>query len=197
MSSNQTDGLRQLQTISDALQLARTTRRTLIRAGGATAGAIALDAAPAIATARPDDTRDQGPLVLAQGLAEGAALVSSLRLPMRGIGSTQTGPLLYGEVVNWYEVGCPIPLPVTVFAVDGLMPEGLSPAETVADYEALVAKLDETPGGLAMVRIEMIDVRVNTLEIDGLNPLLASVPDAEPVVKVGVAGDIIFGRNGG
>ena len=195
MSSNQTDGLRQLQALTDSLQRKRTTRRNLMRGVTVASGASALGMAPNGVAAMPDVANVPGPLSLAQGLAEGAALVSSLRLPMRGIGSGQTGPLLYGEVANWYEVGCPIPLPVTVFAVDGSMPEGLSPTETLADYEALVEKLDETPGGLAMVRIDMIDARVNTLDIDGLNPLLVS--DTEPVVKVGVAGDIIFGRNGG
>jgi len=197
VSSNQTDGLRQLQAISDALQHARTSRRTLLRAGGATAGAIALGTPPAVTTAGPGRGALSRSLVLAQELAAGTALVTSLRLPMRGIGSDQTGPLILGEVANWYEVGAPVPLPVTVFAIERFQPEGSSPAEMLADYEALVQKLDETPGGLAMLPIEMIDSRVNTLDIDGLSPLLASGTETEPIVKVGVAGDIIFGRNGG
>ncbi len=195
--NDQTDGLRQLQALTDSLQQKRTNRRNLMRGVTVASGATALGLAPSIGTAAPGDDPGLGPPTLAQGLAPGAALVTSLRLPMRGIGSTQTGRLLFGEVANWHEVGCPIPLPVTVFAIDNMAPQGSSPAETVADYEALVAKLDETPGGLAMVRIEMIDSRVNTLEIDGLNPLVASGTEAEPIVKVGVAGDIIFGRNGG
>jgi len=197
VSSNQTDGLRHLQAMTDKLQRVRTNRRNLMRGVAVASGASALGTAPLTASGAPERVTGAHALVLAQGLAPGAALVSSLRLPMRGIGSAQTGPLLYGEVANWYEVGCPIPLPVTVFAVDGSMPEGLSPTETLADYEALVAKLNETPGGLAMLPVEMIDSRVNTLDIDGLNPLVASGTEAEPVVKVGVAGDIIFGRNGG
>src|SRR5680860_1691219 len=48
-----------------------------------------------------------------------------------------------------------------------------------------------------MLPIEMIDARVNTLEIDGVNPHLAASTPETPVVKIGVAGDIIFGRNGG
>lgn len=195
--NDQTDGLRQLRALTDSLQQKRTTRRNLMRGVSVASGASALGPAPSAITAAPDDAPEWGPLTLAQGLAAGAALVSSLRLPMRGIGSSQTGPLLFGEVSNWHEVGCPIPLPVVILAIDDMAPQGSSPAETVADYEALVAKLDETPGGLAMLRIDMIDARVNTLEIDGLNPLVASGTDTEPVVKVGVAGDIIFGRNGG
>jgi len=196
VSSNQTDGLRQLQAMTDTLQRTRTNRRNLIR-GGAAATASALGAGPLTTEAAPGTDTPASRLVLAQGLAPGAALVSSLRLPMRGIGSSQTGPLLLGDIANWYEVGCPIPLAVTVFAVDGLVPEGSSPAEILADYNALVERLDATPGGLAMLPVEMIDSRVNTLDIDGLNPHLASGTETEPVVKVGVAGDIIFGRNGG
>ncbi len=196
MSSNQTDGLRQLQAMTDTLQRTRTNRRNLIR-GGAAATASALGAGPLTTEAAPGTDTPASRLVLAQGLAPGAALVSSLRLPMRGIGSSQTGPLLLGDIANWYEVGCPIPLPVTVLAVDGKVPEGSSPAEMLADYNALVERLNETPGGLAMLPVEMIDSRVNTLDIDGLNPHLASGTETEPVVKVGVAGDIIFGRNGG
>jgi poly-gamma-glutamate synthesis protein (capsule biosynthesis protein) len=43
----------------------------------------------------------------------------------------------------------------------------------------------------------MIDPRVSVLDIDGVNPLLASATNEEPVISIGVAGDIIFGRNGG
>jgi poly-gamma-glutamate synthesis protein (capsule biosynthesis protein) len=38
---------------------------------------------------------------------------------------------------------------------------------------------------------------VAVLEIDGLNPLVAQAADGESIVRLGVAGDIIFGRNGG
>lgn len=195
MNPDQTDGLRQLQAIANALQHARTTRRSLLRAGGAATGTIALGSTAAKAAPAAGVAPER--LALAQALAPGAALVASLRLPLKGIGSAQAGPLILGEVANWYEVGAPISLPVTVFAIDGKVAEGSSPAETLADYEALVTKLDETPGGLAMLPLEMIDSQVNTLDIDGLSPLLASGTDAEQIVKVGVAGDIIFGRNGG
>jgi len=86
---------------------------------------------------------------------------------------------------------------VTVVAIDGVVPDGATPKETVADYAALVAALDKSPGAVASVPLDQIDARVNTLEVDGVNPLLATATEAEPVIKIGVAGDIIFGRNGG
>ncbi len=102
MSSNQTDGLRQLQALTDKLQRTRTNRRNLIRGVAVASGASALGTAPLTASATPDNATGANALVLAQGLAPGAALVSSLRLPMRGIGSAQTGPLLLGDIANWY-----------------------------------------------------------------------------------------------
>jgi poly-gamma-glutamate synthesis protein (capsule biosynthesis protein) len=140
---------------------------------------------------------DLSNLVLAQGLAPDTALVTSLRLPLVGIGTGQVAPLLQGEYTHWHHVGVSLPLSVTLIAVAGLVPEGTSPAEVVGDYDELSERLDEIPGGLARLPIEMIDSRVNTLDIDGLNPLFALATETEPVIKVGVAGDIIFGRHGG
>ena len=197
MNSDQTQGLLQLKETSNRLQAARTTRRSLIRSGATAFGASGLGLASMATRAAPSVTNPARELVLAQGLAAGTALVTSLRLPLPGIGVGQVAPLLQGDFANWYEVGVPISLPVTLFAVDGLVPEGATPVEMVADYDALAVRLDETPGGVAMLPIEMIDARVNTLEIDGVSPLLASATEEEPVIKIGVAGDIIFGRNGG
>jgi len=195
VNSQPSRDLLQLRQITQRLQESRTTRRNLLRSGAA-ASAAALSSSTFAANAAPG-IAPSSVMVLAQGLAAGTALVTSLRLPLPGIGTGQVAPLLQGDVANWSEVGCPVPLPVTLLAVDGYTPEGASPAETVADYDGLCEKLDETPGGLAMLPIEMIDPRVNTLEIDGLNPLVAQAADGESIVRLGVAGDIIFGRNGG
>jgi len=175
------------------------TRRGLLVAGGAAAGAAMLgdggasSAHPGIAGASVRHAL-QTPV---PALAQGTALVTSMRLPLLGIGSTQVAPLLQGEVKDWREVGCPIPLPVSVLAIDGLVPEGGKPSETVADYPILVAALDKNPGAVAMVPLDQIDVQVSVLDIDGVNPLVATGTDDAPILKVGVAGDIIFGRNGG
>jgi poly-gamma-glutamate synthesis protein (capsule biosynthesis protein) len=197
VSSDQTPGLLQLKETTRRLQEARTNRRNLIRTGAAAAGASMLGASPLTAIAAPDQALPLSGLVLAQGLAPDTALVTSLRLPLSGIGSAQVAPLLQGDYTHWHQAGAALPLPVTLIAIDGLVPEGTSPAEMAADYDELAEKLDEIPGGLAMLPIEMIDPRVNTLDIDGVNPLLATATDTEPVFKVGIAGDIIFGRNGG
>ncbi|HEV2066980.1 MAG TPA: CapA family protein [Thermomicrobiales bacterium] len=120
-----------------------------------------------------------------------------MRLPVLGIGSAQVAPLLQGAIKDWRELGCPIPLSVSVIAIDGLVPDGGKPAETVADYAALVTALDKNPGAVAMAPIDQVDIQLSVLEIDGVNPLVATGTDDAPIVKVGVAGDIIFGRNGG
>lgn len=174
-------------------------RRDLLASSGAAAGAALLgnagraDAHPGAVggTVAPSL---QTPVPT---LAQGTALVTSMRLPLAGIGSTQVAPLLQGATKDWREVGCPIPLPVSVIAIDGLVPEGSKPSETVADYAALVAALDKNPGAVAMAPLDQIDIQVSALEIDGVNPLVATGTDSAPIVKVGVAGDIIFGRNGG
>lgn len=174
-------------------------RRDLLASGGAVAGAAVLghagsaSAGPGIA----DETVARALQTLVPSLAQGTALVTSMRLPLAGIGSTQVAPLLQGATKDWREVGCPIPLPVSVVAIDGLAPEGSKPSETVADYAALAAALDKNPGAVAMVPLDQIDIQVSVLEIDGVNPLVATGTDSAPIVKVGVAGDIIFGRNGG
>jgi len=187
MGSTETDGLRYLKDVAAHLQSARVSRRTLLKAGGGAIAALPLAAAPVA----------PGSTVLAQGLAPNTALVTSLRLPLSGIGNAQVAPLLQGDYANWTEIGCPVPLPVTLFEVETKHPEGTTPAEVLADYNALCEKLDETPGGFAMLPIEMIDPRVNTLDIDGVSPLLLTGADGAPIVRIGVAGDIIFGRHGG
>jgi poly-gamma-glutamate synthesis protein (capsule biosynthesis protein) len=188
--------LLRLQDYSQRLQEARTSRRMLLRAGAESA-AVALAGSPLAAGASVEPAAPLSNLVLAQGLAAGTALVTSLRLPLPGIGSGQVAPLLQGDYTHWHQVGVPTPLPVTLIAIDGLVPEGTSPAEMVADYNELAERLDEIPGGFARLPIEMIDPRVNIPDIDGVNPLLALATESEPVIKVGVAGDIIFGRKGG
>lgn len=194
----------------------RLTRRNVIGGAGAAAGAAAIGGAaselshrrtsPSLPTsnvaAQPrspslSQTTAATPPV-AQVPAQGAsALVTSLRLPLTGVGSDQVPAILQGAITDWRTVGCPIPMPVTVVALDGLVPDGTSPSQTVADYAALVDALEQNPGAVAYVPLDQIDARVNTLEVDGVNQLLATATDQEPVIKIGVAGDIIFGRNGG
>lgn len=198
MSSSRTD-LDLLQDYATSLHQKRINRRSLLRLGAASAGALTLGAngQPGAEAAPGHPAVVAGNVVLAQGLVPGTALVTSLRLPLPGIGQAQVAPLLQGEISNWSGAGAPLPLPVTLVAVDGYIPEGTSPSSTVTDYEALVDALDDDAGAFAMLPIDMIDSRVNTLDIEGVNPLYAAATAEAPVVRIGVAGDVIFGRNGG
>lgn len=128
-------------------------------------------------------------------LPDGYALVTSIRLPLAGITAAQEAPLIQGEIANWRGVGAPVSRPVTPIAIDGLEPSGMTPAQKVKDYEELVGVLDGDAGAMAVVPLDQIDFRVNTLKIDGIDPLLASGTDAAPIVRIGAAGDIIPGRN--
>ena len=197
MSSDQKD-LRTLRAYADALHQRRTTRRALLKSGAALGGALAITGGAAeVSQAAPASPVAASTAILAQGLARGTALVTSPRLPLPGIGEAQVAPLLQGDLTNWSQVGSPIPVVVSLVAVEGYLPEGASPASTVADYEALVDAFDADPGAFAMLPLEMIDSRVNVLDIDGVNPLFSLATEEAPLVRVGVAGDIIFGRNGG
>jgi poly-gamma-glutamate synthesis protein (capsule biosynthesis protein) len=197
VSSDQKD-LRTLRAYADALHQRRTTRRALLKSGAAFGGALAVTGGAAeVSQAAPASPIAASTAILAQGLARGTALVTSPRLPLPGIGEAQVAPLLQGDLTNWSQVGSPIPVVVSLVAVEGYLPEGASPASTVADYEALVDAFDADPGAFAMLPLEMIDSRVNVLDIDGVNPLFSLATEEAPLVRVGVAGDIIFGRNGG
>lgn len=167
-------------------------RRTLNRRQ-LLAGATALGASGFLlpGTAAAQDTT----VPVETGLPQGTALVTSIRLPLTGVGSGDVQPLLQGAVANWRDVGAPVSVPVAAVAIDGIVPEGMSPAATANDYEELVATLDVNTGALAVVPLDQIDFRVNTLKIDGTDPLLAAGTDAAPVVRIGAAGDIIPGRN--
>lgn len=131
----------------------------------------------------------------AKHLPAGYAIVTSLRLPLTGIGGADLEPLINGAVTNWSTIGCPLTVDVVPMAIDGIVPSGLSPAETATDFGDLATRLDATPGGFAVVPLDQIDFRVNTLKVDGIDPLLASGTDSAPVSRIGAVGDIIPGRN--
>lgn len=123
-------------------------------------------------------------------LPNGTALVTSPRLPLHGIGVDQVQALLQGSITSWRDVGSPINLPVSAFAIDGIVADGMKSPQMVKDYSGLLAELNKTPGGLAVVPIDQIDFRVNTLALGGVDPLATG-----EVVRMAVTGDIIPGRN--
>lgn len=131
----------------------------------------------------------------ARHLPSGYALVTSLRLPLVGIGATQLESIINGEVTEWSDVGCPVSVTPVPMAIDGIVPSGMTPETTVADFEELAAAFDSTPGGFAVVPTDQIDFRVNTLKVNGIDPLLSSGGESAPVARIGAVGDIIPGRN--
>ncbi|MGC4192647.1 MAG: CapA family protein [Thermomicrobiales bacterium] len=123
-------------------------------------------------------------------LPAGMALVTSPRLPLKGISSAQAASLLNGAQ-SWRDLGSPVTTPVKPYAISGMEGNGLASPTPVNDYAALVAELAKTPGGVAVVPVDQVDFQVNRLDIDGIDPL-ATVSGA---VRIGVTGDIIPGRN--
>lgn len=159
-------------------------RREFVIGSGAAAAALSFP----IATERT--LAQQG-----RHLPNGYALVTSLRLPLVGIGRNDVEPIISGTVTNWSAVGCPVPVEPVPMAIDGIVPGGLTPTVTANDYEELTAELDKNPGGFAVVPLDQIDFRVNTLKVDGVDPLLGSGTESAPIARIGAAGDIIPGRN--
>ena len=121
------------------------------------------------------------------------ALVTSPRLPLFGVGPGDPQRLLGGEIEDWRAVGTPLSLPVEVLALAGLTPAGTRPAETYADYEALVTGFEAHPGGVAVVPLDQVDFRVNVLSVGGVDPLRDRPEDG--TIRIGVVGDIVPGRN--
>lgn len=157
------------------------------------AGATALGASGLLLP--PTIGAQDAPTPAPTGLTQGTALVTSIRLPLAGIGSSDVQPLVQGAIRNWRDIGAPVSAPVTAVALDGIVPDGMSPAATVSDYGELVAALDADAGAMAVVPLDQVDFRVNTLKIDGVDPLASAGTDAAPIVRIGAAGDIIPGRN--
>lgn len=130
----------------------------------------------------------------AQTSGDGLALVSSPRLPLFGIGSADRDGLLSGQITNWRDVGSGAAFPVELLALDGAVPDGSSPVETLADYEGLAAALAERPGAFALVPLDQVDFRANVLSIDAVDPVRDRAGNDGPL-RIAVVGDIIGGRN--
>ena len=155
--------------------------------------------APSGTPVPPSAARATGPTLLRQtatGLPAGMALVTSPRVPIFGVGGADVAAMIGGAVADWRDLGVPFGLAVEPLALDGAAVEGVRAIATVPDYEALVAALDERPGGVAVIPLEQVDFRVNVLAVDGFDPL-RDAPDegGEAPLRIGVVGDIVPGRN--
>jgi poly-gamma-glutamate synthesis protein (capsule biosynthesis protein) len=163
---------------------ARASRRDLIIGAGATAAAATLGISRGVAAQTPPS-----------GLPAGSALVTSPRLPLWDVTSDALVAILDGSATDWIQVGSPLPVPIRRVALDGADSAGMQTEQTVADYDALTAELSGRPGSVAIVPLDSIDSRVTAMRVDGADPFLAIASEAEPVFHVGVAGDMIPGRN--
>jgi poly-gamma-glutamate synthesis protein (capsule biosynthesis protein) len=123
------------------------------------------------------------------------ALVVSPRLPIWEITNAGVSTLLDGSATDWSQVGCPIPAPIRRIGMDGVDTVGMQVEGTVADYEALVTELEGSPTTVAVAPVEVLDSRVTALRIEGVDPFSAVATEDEPVFHVGMAGDMIPGRN--
>lgn len=170
------------------VQEARASRRDVIIG----ASAMAAGAATSFGGGLQHATASQEASV---ALPAETALVVSPRLPLWDVTSASASALLDGSASNWIQVGSPLPHPVRRVGIDGIDTGGMQTEGTVASYDDLVSELDSSPGTVAVAPLTMIDSRVTTLHIDGTNPMQSIASEAEPVFSVGVAGDMIPGRN--
>ena len=106
------------------------------------------------------------------------AVVTSPRLALTGVSQEQAEQLLRGGITDWAAVGAGLTLPVEPLALGDIRLEGARPVETYDDYDALVAGLEEHPGGVALVPVETVDWRVNVLAVDGIDPIRSTVVPA-------------------
>lgn len=164
-----------------------------------TAGAMNSPRPAAPATPATLPAADSSQIAHMSGMIpQGAALVTSPRLPLFGVGAEQAASLMTGEIVDWQVVGCAFSLPVEWIEFAGSVQPGIEPVAGVSDYEGLAKELDERPGAVSVVPLDQIDFHVNVLSIDGVDPLRDRDSGAiGPISRVGVVGDIVPGRNVG
>jgi len=196
------------------------TRRNLIVAGGsaaALAGAAAVAAgrqplaapqveatvpAPAqpaqdlaaVAPEPPAPVRTMRRAPVTDALASGFALVTSPRLPLSGVGRTDAEQLLTGTVSDWRALGSPVSIPVERLALAGAEIPSYGAVETFPDYDALAAALRQRPGAVALAPLDAADFRVQTMAVEGIDPLVSG-EQIEPAIRMGTVGDIVPGRN--
>lgn len=170
----------------------RTTRRTFIAGAGGAAALAALPELPAKASpiAMPAVQIRRN----AVAIPDGMALVTSPRLPLFDVGPDDAGQLMAGAFPDWLELGCPVSHKLDPVAVGAQPPAGMTPAETYADYEALIKGFEKRPGAVALVPVDQIDFRANVLAVGGHDPLREPTSGETPV-RVAFVGDIVPGRN--
>lgn len=129
-----------------------------------------------------------------RGLPQGMALVTSPRLSLAGIGPDDPWRLLSGRVDQWREVGATTPLTMRRLALTGETVSGIKADATYATYDELAAALRSEPGAVALIPLELVDFRVQTLKVGGEDPLRTTIAGLAPT-SIAVIGDIVPGRN--
>lgn len=128
-------------------------------------------------------------------LPAGMALVSSPRLPLFDVGSADVPKLLGKHIASWLEVGSAIELPIVPIALEGQVPDGMTPDSTFATYDDLAAELARVPGAVALVPADQVDFRANVLAVDGYDPVRQPADGGDQIIRLGAVGDIVPGRN--
>jgi poly-gamma-glutamate synthesis protein (capsule biosynthesis protein) len=145
------------------------------------------------------------------------AVVTSRKLQVRNVSYAEAVALWRGEIQNWSALGDPLDTPVRRYSIAGsVLPiDPFGGDVSVDNYDDLAESLWYDRGGIALVPTQMLDFRVRTLTLDGVdilrrpeepNPLtlqLFGVPEEvapetleprETPVLLTFVGDIIFGR---
>jgi poly-gamma-glutamate capsule biosynthesis protein CapA/YwtB (metallophosphatase superfamily) len=165
---------------------------------------------PTATSAAPDQTLAQQPAAtptqltsarakpavqVVAALPAGMALVSSPRLPLFDVGGADVPKLLGGQIPSWIEVGSAIDVEVVPIALEGQVPEGMTPDSTYSTYDDLVAELARVPGAVALVPADQVDFRANVLAVDGYDPVRQPADGGDQIIRIGAVGDIVPGRN--
>ncbi len=112
--------------------------------------------------------------------------VVSYWLPISEVAYADLERLFRGEVRDWAELGALRSEAVRRLAVrsDPPAPLEVPAGRPLPDTEALLAALAEMPGGIALVPLEEVDVRLKVLRVDGRDPLLEEgAAPGDPLVR--------------
>lgn len=128
------------------------------------------------------------------GVPDDMVMIVSPRLPVSGIGRDDPWRIMSGRITNWAMVGSAVPLPVRPVGLKNVPISGLGERDLFDDYAMLAQELRRDPAAVALVPREMADFRVQTLLVDGHDPLDDKFDDRS-TFRIGVVGDIVPGRN--
>ena len=112
--------------------------------------------------------------------------VVSFWLPVTEVTYADLERIFRGEVGNWAELGSVEPEAVVPLALqtDPLAPLQPLSGTVLPDADALVAELERSPGGIALIPLEQVDVRMRALQVDGYDPLLEETArPGDPLVR--------------